>query len=230
MLLLIPIPIPIPSLTSLYLNFPSLKSSQLLYFTHPPLMGNSAPHRLSDTTGKVILSNGAVFTYDKPLTVAELMLEHPQEVVVEFQPVANGKKPTPLPADQKLEMKKLYLMLPIRKGKPAISSEEAKRLLAKTNALLKSKALLSYTGFLPLFVRMCPAAGANHDAVLMDKRKCLGERKEEEEEERKCDYFRERLEGRPEFLSRQISGKGWKPSLDTIREKAVRAKVTHWMF
>ncbi|KAL0371525.1 UNVERIFIED_CONTAM: hypothetical protein Sangu_0470600 [Sesamum angustifolium] len=59
-------------------------------------MGNSAPHRLSDVdaTGKVILSNGVVFTYDKPLTVAELMLEHPQQVVVEFQPVVNGK-PTP---------------------------------------------------------------------------------------------------------------------------------------
>ncbi|KAL0435962.1 UNVERIFIED_CONTAM: hypothetical protein Sradi_0304100 [Sesamum radiatum] len=194
-------------------------------------MGNSAPHRLSDVgaTGKVILSNGAVFTYDKPLTVAELMLEHPQQVVVEFQPVVNGKKPTPLPADQKLDMKKLYLMLPVRKGKPAIlPSEEAKKLLARTNAVLKSKALLSYTGFLPLFVRMCPAAGGKHGAVFMETRKCLGERKEEED--RKSDYFREILEGRPEFLSRQISGKGWKPSLDPIREKAVKAKASHWMF
>ncbi|KAL0420113.1 UNVERIFIED_CONTAM: hypothetical protein Sradi_1424800 [Sesamum radiatum] len=197
-------------------------------------MGNSAPHRLSDVdaTGKVILSNGVVFTYDKPLTVAELMLEHPQQVVVEFQPVVNGKKPTPLPADQKLDMKKLYLMLPVRKGKPAIlPSEEAKRLLARTNAMLKSKALLSYTGFLPLFVKMCPAARGKQDAVFMETRgKCLGERKEEEEEGRKSDNFWEILEGRPEFLSRQISGKGWKPSLDTIREKAVKAKVSHWMF
>ncbi|KAL2239045.1 uncharacterized protein LOC105163055 [Sesamum indicum] len=197
-------------------------------------MGNSAPHRLSDVhaTGKVILSDGAVFTYDKPLTVAELMLEYPQQVVVEFQPVVNGKKPTPLPADQKLDMKKLYLMLPVRKGKPAVlPSEEAKKLLARTNAMLKSKALLSYTGFLPLFVRMCPAAGGKHDAVFKETRKSLRKRKEEEEEEgRKSDYFWEILEGRPEFLSRQISGKGWKPSLDTIREKAVKAKVRHWMF
>ncbi|KAK4418064.1 hypothetical protein Salat_2219100 [Sesamum alatum] len=198
-------------------------------------MGNSAPHRLSvhgAGTGKVILSNGDVFTYDKPLTVAELMLEHPQQVVVEFQPVVNGKKPTPLPADQKLDMKKLYLMLPVRKGKPAIlPSEEARKLLVRSNALLKSKALLSYTGFLPLFVRnMCPPAGGKHGAVSMDTRKCLGERKEEAVEGRTSDYFKEILEGRPEFLSRQISGKGWKPSLDTIREKAVKARVSHWMF
>ncbi|KAG8389555.1 hypothetical protein BUALT_Bualt02G0241400 [Buddleja alternifolia] len=194
-------------------------------------MGNSAPHRLSDATGKVILSNGAVFTYDMPLTVAELMLEHPQEVVVEFQPITTGKKPTPLPADQKLEMKKLYLMVPIRKGKPALlSSEEARKLLTKTNSFLNSKALLSYTGFLPLFVRICPAVGAKNDAVLMDekKKKCLVERNDEDGI--KSDYFTEVLEGRPEFLSRQISGKGWKPSLDPIREKAIKAKVRHWMF
>lgn len=191
-------------------------------------MGNSAPHRLPAAAGKVILSDGGVFTYDKPLTVAELMLEHPQEVVVEFQAVINGKKPTPLPADQKLEMKKLYLMLPIRKGKPTpLSSEEAQKLLANTNSLLKSKALLSFTGFLPLFVRICPAVGGKHDAVSMDKRRyCLADRKEEE---KKSDYFTEILEGRPEFLCRQISGKGWKPSLDPIREKVVKAKVRHWI-
>ncbi|KAL7151092.1 hypothetical protein ABFS83_04G007800 [Erythranthe nasuta] len=199
-------------------------------------MGNSAPHRLSAgaATGEVILSNGAVFTYDSPLTVAELMLEHPQEVVVEFQPVVKGKKPTPLPADEKLEANKLYLMLPVRRGKPSpLSSEEAHKLLTKTNSFLKSKPLLSYTGFLPLFVRICPAVVG----VLVDekKKKCLGDGSCRKEEETGGggggDYFMDILEagGRPEFLSRQISGKGWKPSLDTIKEKAVKAKAPHWI-
>ncbi|KAL7112532.1 hypothetical protein ACP275_04G008200 [Erythranthe tilingii] len=203
-------------------------------------MGNSAPRRLSAAaaTGEVILSNGAVFTYDSPLTVAELMLEHPQEVVVEFQPVVKGKKPTPLPADEKLEANKLYLMLPVRRGKPSpLSSEEAHKLLTKTNSFLKSKPLLSYTGFLPLFVRICPAVVG----VLVDekkKKKCLGGdgscRKEEEGMKGGGgggDYFMDIIleGGRPEFLSRQISGKGWKPSLDTIKEKAIKAKVPNWI-
>lgn len=186
-------------------------------------MGNAAPHRLPEAAGRVILSDGGVLTYDEPLTAAELMLEHPQHVVVEFKPIASGKKPAPLPADQKLEIRKTYLMLRIRKGKPIqLSPEDARRLIL-ANAALKSNALLSYTGFLPLFARICPAA---------EKRpRCGGshEREKAAAEDARLDCFAEILEGRPEFLSRQMSGKGWKPSLDPIREKAVKPKVRHWI-
>lgn len=194
-------------------------------------MGNSIPKNWSNATGKVILSTGEVYKYDEPITVAELMLEHPQQVVVEFQPVMNGKKPTPLPADKKLETKKVYIMLPIKRGKPvALSSEEARRVLENANSFLKSKSLIYSSGFLPFFVRICPAGGGmGHDDVFTNiKKKSLVERKEEEES--KSDYFNVILEGRPEFLRRQLSGKGWKPSLDTIKEKTIKAKIRHWLF
>lgn len=194
-------------------------------------MGNSIPKNWSNATGKVILSTGEVYKYDEPITVAELMLEHPQQVVVEFQQVMNGKKPTPLPADKKLETKKVYLMLPIKRGKPvALSSEEARRVLENANSFLKSKSLIYSSGFLPFFVRICPAGGGmGHDDVFTNiKKKSLVERKEEEES--KSDYFNVILEGRPEFLRRQLSGKGWKPSLDTIKEKTIKAKIHHWLF
>ncbi|CAA2940291.1 Hypothetical predicted protein [Olea europaea subsp. europaea] len=194
-------------------------------------MGNSIPKNWSNATGKVILSTGEVYKYDEPITVAELMLEHPQQVVVEFQPVMNGKKPTPLPADKKLETKKVYIMLPIKRGKPvALSSEEARRVLENANSFLKSKSLIYSSGFLPFFVRICPAGGGmGHDDVFTNiKKKSLVERKEEEES--KSDYFNVILEGRPEFLRRQLSGKSWKPSLDTIKEKTIKAKIRHWLF
>ncbi|KAL6525914.1 hypothetical protein OROMI_030309 [Orobanche minor] len=205
-------------------------------------MGNAAPHGVSvAAAGKVILSDGSVFTYDQPLTVAELMLEHPREVVVEFKIVAGGEEPiTPLPADQRLEAKKIYVMIPVRKGRPEpLSSDVSRKLLVKTKSLLKSRPILSYEGILPLFVRIRPAS---HGAVLMDKKKkkkerkkrkeyCLAvDRKAEGREGNKPDYFMEILEGRPQFLSRKISRKGWKPSLDTIRKNVIKAKVRHWMF
>ncbi|XP_047952445.1 uncharacterized protein LOC125198870 [Salvia hispanica] len=187
-------------------------------------MGNAAPRCQPDAAGRVILSDGRVVTYDEPLTAAELMLEHPQHVVVEFKPIASGKKASPLPADQKLEIRKTYLMLRIRKGKPIqLSSEEARRLILGNNVGIKSSALLSCTGLVPLFARILPAIGGRRRL-----RGSSDERKEVEEEER-LDCFAEILEGRPEFLSRQISGKGWKPSLDPIRENAVKPKVVNWV-
>ncbi|XP_034228801.1 uncharacterized protein LOC117637868 isoform X2 [Prunus dulcis] len=90
-------------------------------------MGNSISHKQlhASATGKVILSDGSVHQFNKPLTVAELMLEHPQQVVVEFGAAVSEKRPTPLPADMKLDKKKIYLMLPMKRGKPvSLSSQE----------------------------------------------------------------------------------------------------------
>ncbi|EMS53054.1 hypothetical protein TRIUR3_05191 [Triticum urartu] len=37
-------------------------------------------------------------------------------------------------------------------------------------------------------------------------------------------------EHRPEFLSRELSCRGWKPSLNTIEERVIPKKVSHWLF
>ncbi|CAK9145208.1 unnamed protein product [Ilex paraguariensis] len=193
-------------------------------------MGNHISFCRLEGSGKVILSNGTVHRYDKPLTVAELMLEYPQEAVVEIQSVLNGKKPCPLPADNKLETNKVYLMLPMKRGKPAVllSSGEARRILLRANSVLKTKSLLSASGFLPLFARICPAsAGEGQDQFVLHRKEKLAEKSEETS---KQEVFDEIVGGTPEYLSRQFSGKGWKPSLDTIKEKKVKTKVPHWLF
>ena len=44
------------------------------------------------------------------------------------------------------------------------------------------------------------------------------------------EFLPEMIEGsRPEYMSRQLSGKGWKPSLDTIKEKKVKTKLSRWL-
>ncbi|KAA8549095.1 hypothetical protein F0562_000779 [Nyssa sinensis] len=191
-------------------------------------MGNYISCRTLEATGKVILLDGTVHEYDKSLTAAELMLEYPQQVVVEFQSAVTSKRPTPLPADKKLDMDKLYLMLPMKRGKPAaLSSEEARRLLLRANSVLKTRFLQSSSGFIPLFARICSAGtGGGQMLVLRRKDKLV----ESVEEERKPEFMTEILEGRPEYLSMQFSGKGWKPSLDTIKEKenGDKKKVPHW--
>ncbi|XVF22110.1 hypothetical protein REPUB_Repub12eG0145700 [Reevesia pubescens] len=197
-------------------------------------MGNyisTATGRPSHTAAKVILWDGSVQEFSWPLTAAELMLEHPQQVVVEFHAAFNEKRPIPLPADQKLDMKKVYVMLPVKRGKPTtMSSEEARRVLLSANSVLRSKSLLSSTKFLPLFARICPA---NYIEVIgqkfpLQKKESVSEKPEEV----RCltEFLPENFESRPEYLNRQYSGKGWKPSLDTIKEKKVERKVQHWLF
>ncbi|CDP17080.1 unnamed protein product [Coffea canephora] len=204
-------------------------------------MGNAIPNRLPEATAKVILPDGTIQYYDKPLTVAELMLEYPQQVVIEYQQQRQHmimKKPALLPADKKLEMNKVYLMLPMRRGKPAaaiLSSQEARLLLLKANSILKSNSFISSTtGFLPLFARICAAGSGSelHDLQCsppegkkkpilssgMDHRHHPNNndnannscgRQTEEVANCKPDYFGDVLmEERPVFLSRQMSGKG----------------------
>ncbi|EOX95238.1 hypothetical protein QUC31_004938 [Theobroma cacao] len=186
----------------------------------------------SDTAGKVILWDGSVQQFNWPLTAAELMLEHPQQVVVEFHSAVNEKRPIPLPADSKLDMNKVYVMLPVKRGKPTtLSSEEARRVLLSANSVLRSKSILSSSKFLPLFAKICPA---NIGEIVgqrfpLQKRENVCEKPEEVRCLTEFDLL-ESLEGRPEYLNRQYSGKGWKPSLDTIKEKKVERKVPHWLF
>nr|KYP47562.1 hypothetical protein KK1_030757 [Cajanus cajan] len=141
------------------------------------------------------------------------MLDHPQQVVVEFHSAVNQKRPSPLPADEKLEVKKTYVMVPVMRGKPVgLSSEDSRRILLIVNSSLHSKYFVSSSGLLPWF------AG-------------LFQRKEEVEKREEREGFCEFLaEGREGYMSRQLSGKGWKPSLDTITEKKVKRKLSRWFF
>ncbi|XVF80669.1 hypothetical protein PTKIN_Ptkin15bG0093000 [Pterospermum kingtungense] len=160
------------------------------------------------------------------------MLEHPQHIVVEFDAAVNEKRPIPLAADQKLDMKKVYVMLPLKRGKPTtLSSEEARRVLLTANSVLRSKSLLPPSSkFLPWFARICPTINIEETRQRWPSKK--EENGGERHEEVRCltEFLPESVEARPEYLNRQYSGKAWKPSLDTIKEKKVERKVSHWLF
>ena len=164
------------------------------------------------------------------------MLEHPQQVVVEFHSALKQRRPTPLPADKKLEMNKVYLMLPTKRGKPvSLSSEETRRILLIVNSALNSKEIVCSSRFLPWLARTCQTTVVG-EAVPLGGVQRKGEEEEMEKKKVRCEFSEfflpEVLEGmRPEYLNRQLSAKGsWKPSLDTIKEKKIERKVNHWLF
>ncbi|KAK8497561.1 hypothetical protein V6N13_002964 [Hibiscus sabdariffa] len=187
-----------------------------------------------ETAGKVVLWDGSIQKFSCPFTAAELMLEHPQQVVMEFHSGVNGKRPIPLPADEKLDVKKVYVMLPVNRGKPTtLASEEARRVLVSANTVLRSRSFLSSSRLFPLLARICPA---NDHMQEMGQQSPLQEKGNVRErvEEVGCltELLPESMEGLPEYMNRQYSGKGWKPSLDTIKEKNIERKVSvsHWFY
>ncbi|CAJ1875741.1 unnamed protein product [Sphenostylis stenocarpa] len=176
-------------------------------------------------TGKIVYWDGSVQEFDEPVTVAELMMEHPQQVVLDFHSAVKQKRPTPLSADEKLEMKKTYVMVPVKRGKPVgLSREDSRRILFIVNSALHSRYFVSSSGFLPWLARLFHNEG--EVAVLLRKEEPVNT----EERYDFSEFLPEMIEGRPEFLSRQLSGKGWKPSLDTIKEKKVNRKLSRWLF
>ncbi|KAG4981749.1 hypothetical protein JHK87_026498 [Glycine soja] len=197
-------------------------------------MGNQLVSlRPSEATGKIVTWDGSVHEIEQSLTVAELMLEHPEQVVVELHSAVNNKRPTPLPADNKLETNKVYLMLPLKRGKPVgLSGEETRRILLILNSALQhSKCLVgssssSSSKFVPWLTRLC-----QNTTTIVEPQRKINEEITEKSDEESCQLFlSEMLEGRPEYLNRQVSGKGWKPTLDTIKEKNIDRKLTHWLF
>ncbi|MED6138279.1 hypothetical protein PIB30_072754 [Stylosanthes scabra] len=185
-------------------------------------MGNHISH----ARGKIVFCDGSVQEFEEPLTAAELMLEHPQQVVVELDSAMKERRPTPLPADKKLEMRKMYVMLPVKRGKAVgLSGEESRRIVMMVNysATLHCKynndVVACSPRLLPWIARLWRNNEIGEGGVL--------QRKEDN------NNIAEMIdEERPEYyLSRQMSGKGWKPSLDTIKEKnKVKTKLSHWLF
>jgi hypothetical protein len=174
--------------------------------------------------GKVVMVDGNVRALKEPVSVAELMMDHPRHFVVDARVLKErqqkggcASKVAPLPADHVLGAGGVYVLLPATRGK--VSAEEARRALTAARSLAWSR---SMPGGLrrKLSSRKSRGADAGGMAVQHVPAPAVAE------EQARPDGFEEH---RAEFLSRELSSRGWKPSLNTIEERAAPKKVTHWL-
>lgn len=223
-------------------------------------MGNYASIRhQARPTSIVLLYDGSTREFDDLPTVAELMLDHPQHVVVEFRSAVDGtRRLTALPADKKLEARKLYIMLPMMNKQlqrrshrdngsgnklPPLSAEESRRFLMMANSALRMRPFNSKpkAAFMPVLARVCADAkdhtsGERRLPAAESRAVSLKEEKEARSEERHVQEFREiMLENSNDMvmMSRQVSGKAWRPSLEAIMEKKVeevKKAPPHFLF
>ncbi|KAJ1297491.1 hypothetical protein BS78_01G380500 [Paspalum vaginatum] len=192
--------------------------------------------------GKVVMADGSVRALSEPVSVAELMMDHPRHFVVdarvlkeqgrrqqqqrETQAGGGGAKVAPLPADHVLGAGGVYVLLPATRGK--VSAEEARRALSAARSLARSRSMpglrrkLSSSSSRKGLPTEKADESARHEAAAG-----ATESSEEEEASARLDGFEEH---RPEFLSRELSSRGWKPSLRTIEERVAPKKTPHWLF
>ncbi|KAF0910099.1 hypothetical protein E2562_001334 [Oryza meyeriana var. granulata] len=191
--------------------------------------------------GKVVMADGSVRALSEPVSVAELMMDHPRHFVVDARDLqqhqqqqqkgrsaAPASKVAPLTADHVLGAGGVYVLLPATRGK--VSADEARRALTASRSLARSR---SMPGRLrrKLSSKKTQQEADNDDDV-SDNRAAAAAVAEVEAERReetaaRPDGFEEH---RPEFLSRELSSRGWKPSLITIEERVAPKKVAHWLF
>ncbi|KAG2541405.1 uncharacterized protein LOC120687529 [Panicum virgatum] len=183
--------------------------------------------------GKVVMADGSVRALSEPVSVAELMMDHPRHFVVDARVLkergrreqkqggGGGAKVAPLPADHVLGAGGVYVLLPATRGK--VLAEEARRALSAARSLARSRSM-------PGLRRKLSSKKGREEAAsdVSAQREATAEPPEEEEADAaRPDGFEEH---RPEFLSRELSSRGWKPSLRTIEERVAPKKTPHWLF
>ncbi|VAI06489.1 uncharacterized protein LOC119293681 [Triticum dicoccoides] len=195
-------------------------------------MGNliSAGAAAGASGGKVVMADGSVRALSEPVSVAELMMDHPRHFVVDARLLQQRKggaggasKVAPLPADHVLGAGGVYVLLPATRGK--VSAEEARRVLTASRSLARSR---SMPGGLRRKLSSRKSREADDaDRSAKNEAAAAAEMERREETAATADGFEEH---RPEFLSRELSCRGWKPSLNTIEERVIPKKVSHWLF
>lgn len=184
-------------------------------------MGNYSSRRrpAGGGGGKIILADGTVERAAPATTAGELMLDHAHQFVVDFQSLLTGGKATALPADRELSPGGVYVMVPMKAGKsPVLSSAEAREELSRVRSILKSSSSLPcWFVFSSRKSAIRPAGGGGGEHAS----------KTPSGTSNSPDIPLLFAGESPEFMGRQLSCKGWKPSLHTIEER--KLKDPHWL-
>ncbi|KAJ8753716.1 hypothetical protein K2173_026392 [Erythroxylum novogranatense] len=156
-------------------------------------MGNAAscaPSIISNGVVKVLLPDGILQVYTRPVKAAELMLENPGQFVCDSSSLKVGQRIHGLSADEELERRQLYFLLPMDMLYSVLTQEEMTTLTSKTTKTLKQ------THFGKIF----PVLSETFCIFPSDSKAMVS------------------MATEPEPVERYSKQKSWKPALETIFE------------
>ncbi|MQM00428.1 hypothetical protein Taro_033162 [Colocasia esculenta] len=156
-------------------------------------MGNHAscaPYIVSGSgAAKVVHNDGRVTAYTRPVRAGELMAENPRQFVCDAGELKVGHRVPGLTAEEELEGRRLYFLLPMDMLYSVLTDDEMAALSCRASGAGKRGRML------PAVLCMFPSEAAEGQPA--------GAREEEKEEEFTDSVGRQR---------------SWKPALDTIYE------------
>ncbi|XWS60840.1 hypothetical protein CRYUN_Cryun07bG0072000 [Craigia yunnanensis] len=164
-------------------------------------MGNAAscaPSIISSGAVKVLFSDGNMQIYTKPVKAADLMLENPGQFVCDSSSLKVGYRIHALTADEVLERRQLYFLLPMELLYSVLTHEEMGSLTCKASKALKHATFNNLGKIFPIFSEFCifPFETKTSENPVISKT--------------------------ADSVERYSKQRSWKPALETIQETPCR--------
>ncbi|XP_021801090.1 uncharacterized protein LOC110745322 [Prunus avium] len=172
-------------------------------------MGNAAascaPSLVISSSGvvKVMFLDGRLEVYTRAVKAAELMLENPGQFVCESSSLEVGNRVHGLTADEELERRQFYFLLPMDLLYSVLTHEELSSLTYKASKALKHRSFNSFSKIFPVLGEFCMFPS---EAKRLDKN--IG------------DVISPSSHSEPMLVlvERYSKQRSWKPALETIVE------------
>ncbi|XP_061354644.1 uncharacterized protein LOC133299226 [Gastrolobium bilobum] len=163
-------------------------------------MGNAAsctPSLIANGVFKVLYLDGRLEAYTKPMRAAELMLEYPGQFVCDSSYLKVGHRIQGLLADEELERRKFYFLLPMELLYSVLTHEEMSSLNYKASRAMKHSSFNNLAKIFPVFSELCmfPSETKRSEADSLAV-----------------------SEPEPEPVERYSKQRSWRPALETIDE------------
>ncbi|KAI5660290.1 hypothetical protein M9H77_29083 [Catharanthus roseus] len=121
-------------------------------------MGNvaasCAPSIISSGVVKVFFNDGRLRIYTRPVRVAELMMENPGSFLCDSSHLKVGHRIPGLSADEELELRQIYFLLPMEMLYSVLTTEEMIGLNDKASKALKQGSL-NFSKIFPVLGDFC---------------------------------------------------------------------------
>lgn len=116
-------------------------------------MGNvasCAPSMISNGVAKVFTGDGRLRIYTRAVRVGEIMVENPGEFVCDSSHLKVGHRIPGLSADEELELRQIYFLLPMDMLYSVLTTEEMNMLNEKASKALKQGGSLNFSKIFPV--------------------------------------------------------------------------------